>query len=161
MITDGEVLEYVQQLQAGQGDGQESCENDVSESLKAFFGEKYGSVQNFKQGKKAQGSATAGGKDGFTRLKKLRRALVALDRGGWERSYHQRTFHEHFITSVVRVLFKTDAPGSFERSYPRLLEMNTWQETYQEILISTPVPGLLYTVHATDCAAHATPACAG
>jgi len=32
------------------------------------------------------------------------------------------------------VLFKTDPPGFFERSYPRLLEMNTWQSINQEIL---------------------------
>jgi hypothetical protein len=41
---------------------------------------------------------------------------------------------ESFLNSVVRVLFKTDPPGFFERSYPRLLEMNTWQSINQEIL---------------------------
>jgi hypothetical protein len=138
MITDAELLDYVQQLQASRGDGAECCEQHVSESLRAFFSEKYGSVKNFMHGKSAHEAAAQGSSNGFTRLKKLRRALVALDRGGWERSYHQRIFHEHFITSVVRVLFKTDPAGSFERSYPRLLETNRWRETYQEILISTP-----------------------
>lgn len=138
MITDAELLDYVQQLQASRGDGAECCEQHVSESLRAFFSEKYGSVKNFMHGKSAHEAAAQGSSNGFTRLKKLRRALVALDRGGWERSYHQRIFHEHFITSVVRVLFKTDPAGSFERSYPRLLETNSWRETYQEILISTP-----------------------
>ena len=138
MITDAELLDYVQQLQARRGDGAECCEQHVSESLRAFFSEKYGSVKNFMHGKRMHEAAAQGSNNGFTRLKKLRRALVALDRGGWERSYHQRIFHEHFITSVVRVLFKTDPAGSFERSYPRLLETNSWRETYQEILISTP-----------------------
>lgn len=138
MINDAELLDYVQQLQASSGDGAECCEQHVSESLRAFFGEKYGSVKNFMHGKTAQEGAVQGSNNGFTRLKKLRRALVALDRGGWERSFHQRIFHELFITSVVRVLFKTDPTGSFERSYPRLLETNSWRETYQEILISTP-----------------------
>lgn len=138
MITDAELLDYVQQLQASRGDGAECCEQHVSESLRTFFSEKYGSVKNFMHGKTAQEAAAQGSNNGFTRLKRLRRALVALDRGGWERSYHQRIFHEHFITSVVRVLFKTDPAGSFERSYPRLLETNSWRETYQEILISTP-----------------------
>ena len=51
-------------------------------------------------------------------------------------STHNITFlvQESFLNSVVRVLFKTDPPGFFERSYPRLLEMNTWQSINQEIL---------------------------
>jgi hypothetical protein len=39
---------------------------------------------------------------------------------------------------VVRVLFKTDPAGFFERSYPLLLEKNSWKTINQEILISTP-----------------------
>jgi len=31
--------------------------------------------------------------NGFSRIKELRRALLALDRGEWERSYHQKLFH--------------------------------------------------------------------
>ena len=41
---------------------------------------------------------------------------------------------ESFLNSVVRVLFKTDAVGFFEKSYPRLLEMNNWSNINQEIL---------------------------
>ena len=76
--------------------------------------------------------------NGFTRIERLRRGLVALDRGGWERSYHQRLFHESFLNAVVRILFKTDPPGFFSQSYPRLLEMNAWSSINQEILVSTP-----------------------
>ena len=41
---------------------------------------------------------------------------------------------ESFLNSVVRVLFKTDPIGFFEKSYPRLLEMNNWSNINQEIL---------------------------
>jgi len=55
---------------------------------------------------------------------------------------------ESFLNSVVRVLFKTDPPGFFERSYPRLLEMNTWQSINQEILYVCPQ---CRVVHHTVC----------
>jgi len=45
---------------------------------------------------------------------------------------------------VVWVLFKMDPPGFFERSYPRLLEMNNWQSINQEILW-----GFVVTFHAS------------
>ena len=38
----------------------------------------------------------------------------------------------------MRVLFKTDVKGTFERGYARLLENNSWASINQEILISTP-----------------------
>jgi len=136
MLTDKDVLEYVQQVQAQKGDGEERVPG-VSTALGRFLTERCGSVANFLSGRvrQAQGDSAL---DGFARLKKIRRALAALDRGGWERSYHQRLFHEHFINAIVRVLFKTDGPGAFQRAYPRLLEVNEWKETYQECLISTP-----------------------
>ena len=42
------------------------------------------------------------------------------------------------MNTVVRVLFKTDPVGYFERSFPALLEKNSWKSINQEILISTP-----------------------
>lgn len=76
--------------------------------------------------------------DGFSRLNNLRQALRVLDSSGWERSFHQKIFHENFLNAIVKILFKKDPPGSFERAYPRLLELNNWQNINQEILISTP-----------------------
>ena len=102
---------------------------------------RFGSVEAFYA---SSSKAQAGRKDdapswdGFARLRKLRDALGALDRGGWERSYHQRVFHESFLNAVVRILFKTDPPGHFTQSYPRLLELNAWSSISQEILVSTP-----------------------
>ena len=136
MLTDKDVLEYVQQVQAQKGGGEERVPG-VSTALGKFLTERCGSVANFMSGRVRQAQSD-GALDGFARLKKIRRALAALDRGRWERSYHQRLFHEHFMNAIVRVLFKTDSPGAFQRAYPRLLEVNEWKETYQECLISTP-----------------------
>lgn len=69
---------------------------------------------------------------------KCRTALDALDRQGWQRSYHQRLFHDNFIRACVRVFFKTDPPGSFARAHQSILDMNGWDNLSQEILISTP-----------------------
>jgi len=37
-------------------------------------------------------------------------------RRGWNRSFHQRLFHEEYLKSCTRVFFKRDGPGCFERS---------------------------------------------
>lgn len=50
----------------------------------------------------------------------------------------QRRFHDAFIGASCRAFFKLDPPGSFERAYQRLLEVNNWDTLAQEILISTP-----------------------
>lgn len=109
----------------------------ASASLAAkYIYEKYGGWGGFMQPRKT--TAENAKVDGFERIQRLRKALSALDRGGWERSYHQRLFHESFLNAVVRILFKTDPPGFFSQSYPRLLELNSWTSINQEILVSTP-----------------------
>jgi len=109
-------------------------DSSMSSAVVAFLEKRFGSVSHFY----TDTTQAKAGINGFDRLESLRRALNALDRGGWERSYHQRVFHESFINAVVRVLFKTDPPGFFSQSYPRILELNTWTSIHQEILISTP-----------------------
>lgn len=106
----------------------------MSKQVVAFLEKKFGTVSHFY----TDTGQTKTGVNGFDRMENLRRGLNALDRGGWERSYHQRIFHESFMNAVVRVLFKTDPPGFFSQSYPRILELNTWNSIHQEILISTP-----------------------
>ena len=76
--------------------------------------------------------------NGLRRLQLCRKALDALDRRGLDRSFHQRLFHEEYLKSCARIFFKRDGPGAFARSHARLLEMNGWDSTPQEILISTP-----------------------
>lgn len=46
---------------------------------------------------------------GFQRMAMCRKALEALDRRGWERSYHQRYFHDHFIRACARVFWKVSS----------------------------------------------------
>lgn len=51
-------------------------------------------------------SGSSSSSDGFHRMASCRKALDALDRRGWERSYHQRYFHDHFIRACARVFWK-------------------------------------------------------
>ena len=78
------------------------------------------------------------GMNGIKRIQLCRQALDALDRRGWDRSFHQRLFHEEYLKSCARIFFKRDGPGTFARSHNRLLEVNSWDSTPQEILVSTP-----------------------
>jgi hypothetical protein len=75
---------------------------------------------------------------GFDRLNMCRRALEALDRRGWERSYHQRLFHDHFLRACARIFWKTYPAGEFDRCHEKILESNGWDSLRQEILVSTP-----------------------
>ena len=74
----------------------------------------------------------------FERIDMCRKGLEALDRQGWNRSYHQRQFHEQFIRACARIFYKTEPPGTFQRDHQRLLQGNGWNNLSQEILISTP-----------------------
>jgi hypothetical protein len=76
--------------------------------------------------------------NGIKRIQLCRQALEALDKRGWNRSFHQRMFHEEYLKSCTRVFFKRDGPGAFSRSHSRVLEVNGWDSTPQEILVSTP-----------------------
>jgi len=79
-----------------------------------------------------------GARDGFARMQECRRALEALDGKGWQRSYHQRLFHDHFIRCCARVFFKTEPAGAFARAHQAVLDLNGWDNLSQEVLISTP-----------------------
>jgi hypothetical protein len=75
---------------------------------------------------------------GFDRINRCRQALVALDGQGWERSYHQREFHDAFIRSCVRVFRNTEKAGQFARDHQKILQLNGWDQLCREILVSTP-----------------------
>lgn len=72
------------------------------------------------------------------RMQACRKALAALDRRGWERSYHQKVFHDQYIRACGRIFFKMDGAGAFNRAHQKILELNGWDSLPQEILISTP-----------------------
>ena len=75
---------------------------------------------------------------GMPAMADCRKALDALDCTGWKRSYHQKKFHDAFIASCTRIFYKTLPPGTFEREYQTILDVNSWDSLSQEILISTP-----------------------
>jgi hypothetical protein len=77
-------------------------------------------------------------RDGFERMRRCRMALDALDQGGWKRSYHQRLFHEAYIAACARPFWKIDQPGAFAKAHQKILDLNSWENLAQEILISTP-----------------------
>lgn len=62
--------------------------------------------------------------DGFQRMEMCRRALNALDRRGWDRSYHQRYFHDNFIRACARVFWKVEPEGSFANDHQKILQLN-------------------------------------
>lgn len=76
--------------------------------------------------------------DGFHRISLCRKALEALDRRGWQRSYHQKMFHDTFMRACARVFWKTEKPGQFARDHQKILQFNGWDNLSQEILVSTP-----------------------
>ena len=75
---------------------------------------------------------------GFRHIEKCREALNAIDRRGWDRSFHQRQFHDHFLRACARVFWKTQPAGEFTRCHQKILDQNGWSHLSQEILVSTP-----------------------
>jgi len=76
--------------------------------------------------------------NGFQLMEKCRQALDAIDRRGWQRSFHQRMFHDNFIRACSRIFWKRETNGSFAKNHQRILEINGWDHISQEILVSTP-----------------------
>jgi hypothetical protein len=67
-----------------------------------------------------------------------RKYLAKLDTLGWNRSYHQRLFHDDFLKACTRSFWKLEPPGQFARDHQKVLRVNSWDHIAQEILISTP-----------------------
>lgn len=82
--------------------------------------------------------ATNVNSNGFTRMANVRKALQVIDQNGWERSYHQKQFHDVFLRACARVFWKTEPQGQFARDHQKILQLNGWDHLSQEILISTP-----------------------
>ena len=76
--------------------------------------------------------------NGFQRIQKCRQGLEALDRRGWQRSFHQRMFHDNFIRACARIFWKREPHGTFARDHQRILEVHGWDNLSQEVLVSTP-----------------------
>ncbi len=76
--------------------------------------------------------------NGFQRMQKCRQGLEAIDRRGWQRSFHQRMFHNNFIRACTRIFWKREPHGIFARDHQKILEVNGWDHLSQEVLVSTP-----------------------
>ena len=76
--------------------------------------------------------------NGFQRMLKCRQGLEALDRRGWQRSFHQRMFHDNFIRACARIFWKREPHGTFAKDHQKILEVNGWDHLSQEVLVSTP-----------------------
>lgn len=74
----------------------------------------------------------------FDRMDDCRKALAYLDGCGWNRSFHQRLFHEDFLKACTRIFWKLEKPGQFARDHQKVLLANNWEHLAQEVLISTP-----------------------
>ena len=55
------------------------------------------------------------------RMRECRNALALLDTTGWNRSFHQRQFHEDFLKACTRTFWKMEPPGSFARCHQQVL----------------------------------------
>ena len=74
----------------------------------------------------------------FDRMTDCRDALTHLDNCGWNRSFHQRLFHEDFLKACTRIFWKLEPTGQFARDHQQVLVENNWEHLAQEVLISTP-----------------------
>ena len=74
----------------------------------------------------------------FDRMDDCRKALEHLDNCGWNRSFHQRLFHEDFLKACTRIFWKLEPEGSFAKDHQKVLIENNWEHLAQEVLISTP-----------------------
>jgi hypothetical protein len=77
-------------------------------------------------------------RDPMDYMQLCRKHLAKLDTLGWNRSYHQRLFHDDFLKACTRSFWKLEPPGQFARDHQRVLRVNSWDHIAQEILISTP-----------------------
>lgn len=77
-------------------------------------------------------------KDPLEYMQLCRTYLAKLDGMGWNRSFHQRLFHDDFLKACTRSFWKLEPPGQFARDHQRVLRVNSWDHIAQEILISTP-----------------------
>ena len=61
----------------------------------------------------------------------LRGALSHFDKIGYQRSAHQREFHESFIAACIRHIYADE----FSDNFVKILEENGWEEARQEVMV--------------------------
>ncbi len=93
--------------------------------------ESAGTGNNYFPGLQKPSATSSRTVDGFYRMNQCRKALNALDVGGWKRSYHQRMFHEAYMAACARPFWKLDPPGAFARAHQKILDVNGWESLAQ------------------------------
>ena len=91
-----------------------------------------------KEGEQWAVGAKEAKKDPLEYMELCRTYLAKMDTQGWNRSYHQRLFHDDFLKACTRSFWKLEKPGQFARDHQKVLRCNNWDHIAQEILISTP-----------------------
>ena len=91
-----------------------------------------------KEGEQWAAGAKEAKKDPLEYMELSRKYLTKMDTQGWNRSYHQRLFHDDFLKACTRSFWKLEKNGQFARDHQKVLRVNNWDHIAQEILISTP-----------------------
>lgn len=71
---------------------------------------------------------------GDAAMRTMHRLLAMIDDRGFARSSQQLSFHSAFIRATARVIYRDD----WAKSQPRIMEINKWDSTPSEVLVSTP-----------------------
>jgi len=81
---------------------EDTVHNKMPPSVRNYIKKRFGTIARFYSGIPVAETSDV---NGFSRIKDLRRALSALDRGGWECSYHQKLFHVSMplVTDACRI----------------------------------------------------------
>jgi hypothetical protein len=95
-------------------------------------------IDLMKEGETWASGAKEAKKDPLEYMELCRKYLAKMDTQGWNRSYHQRLFHDDFLKACTRSFWKLEKPGQFSRDHQKVLRVNNWDHIAQEILISTP-----------------------
>jgi hypothetical protein len=110
----------------------------LSHCLSQYIQSRYGSMKRFQN---PHNLIDINVVNGFTRIDKLRKALGALDRSGWDRSYHQRIFHVIILAPFYYSypVYTTDF-DFFHRSPFSMQWFGFYSRQTQLVSLSVPTP---------------------
>ena len=76
-----------------------------------------------KEGEQWAVGAKEAKKDPLEYMELCRTYLAKMDTQGWNRSYHQRLFHDDFLKACTRSFWKLEKSGQFARDHQKLLRV--------------------------------------
>lgn len=83
-------------------------------------------ISQMKEGEQWANGAREAKKDPLEYMELCRKYLAKMDTQGWNRSYHQRLFHDDFLKACTRSFWKLEKPGQFARDHQKVLRCNNW-----------------------------------